>query len=683
MADVRYEDEKLLTSDEFIKTAKETADKNLQTQKDLAKDIYDSSYAALDAAYKNTEAAAATAKKRNLINADTEYKLSELKYGAAEEALAGAGLSGSGLSEYQRSQAYAKSRDEKQASYAEYDKIMRDAAYNRDQGKLTADIKYKQDVANADIDYNNTMTSLGEKELGYDTLEKQAIDSSYGTYIAGINDGSMTLDQIKADSYWSKLSEDQRKTVERAWSVKQIKSKIDNGDDIETIHSSYEYLELDEDGRNQVDGYHAQVEAGKTEDANAASGIYLEMAMRGMSIDTIKAQATQNGHYQTLYDSGFWTAISNEATKYANEKTAAESEARLDENFETAMELASSGWTVGEIAKYFGVATEDDLKSVLGDRVSQITQAATKYGDEKANADSEARKEIVATLYEGWLGNVLNGTLTPSQIAANPYYDYVKGTEMETALNNAFASGGTSYIIALEEQGGALTRSEAERELRAAGYGETDIGKIISNWQESNYKEYSSDPSLTTSDIDKAESNGMITPEHASELRRKVEETTTTTTGGEKEISAEDEAFDNGETSNEQYVADRIESDTATAGKTDANWEYDVLAIGPLLSMSNNLALTLNGTKYVLKATKKVDKNDATNKALNKLATGDPSKSPTSGGGIITSAQSPNNLVVYNGDMYVYSVTGWLRVESGKKDDVTAAIAAYLRGKTS
>ena len=180
MADVKYSDEKeLMTSDEFIAAAKERADKNLQTQKNLAKDIYDSSYATLENAYKDTEATAATARDRNIINADTAYKLSEMKYGATEEALAGSGLSGSGLSEYQRAQAYAKSRDEKQASYAEYDKIMREAAYNRDQGKLNADIKYKQDVAGATIDYNNTMTSLGEKELGYDTLEKQAIDSSY------------------------------------------------------------------------------------------------------------------------------------------------------------------------------------------------------------------------------------------------------------------------------------------------------------------------------------------------------------------------------------------------------------------------------------------------------------------------------------------------------------------------
>ena len=383
MADVKYSDEKkLMTSDEFIAAAKEKADENLKIQKDLAKDIYDSSYASLENAYMDTEATAATARDRNIINADTEYKLSEMKYGAAEEALAGSGLSGSGLSEYQRAQAYAKSRDEKQASYAEYDKIMREAAYNRDQGKLSADIKYKQDVADATIGYNNTMTSLGEKELGYDTLEKQAIDSSYNGYIDGINKGTMTLDQIKNDSYWSKLSPEQQKAVETASAVKGYKTRIDNGESIEDIMGSYGYADLSSDAQNEIQGYYASVQAGKTSDANAALGSYLEMATTGMSIDSIVAMATANGHYDVLRESGAWDSVTREAEKITKQNATNETLANIED-------AIANGATLEEIQNMPGYDELDDTDKL------NIEQAVIDRDEEKeVSIDS-----VVANLF--------------------------------------------------------------------------------------------------------------------------------------------------------------------------------------------------------------------------------------------------------------------------------------------
>lgn len=376
MAEVKYGDEKLLTSDEFIKAAKENADKNFQVQKETAQKVWDATYGALDEQYAAAETAAGNAKQRNLINADTEYQRQELKYGAEQEALAASGLSGSGMNEYRRAQAYQQKREDTQASYADYDKAMREAAYARDQGKLTADLNKAQTEANAEIQYNDTLTNLSEKELGYDTLEKQAIDSSYGTYIAGINDGSMTLDQIKADSYWSKLSEDQRKTVERAWSVKQIKSKIDNGDDIETIHSSYEYLELDEDGRNQVDGYYAQVEAGKTEDANAALGSYIEMAMSGVPIDTIKAIAQANGHFKALDGAAAWNSVADEASRYAKAS-------KDSENKQTVQDMIDRGDTREEIE------ASDAYKDLDTETKAEVDKVINKNEEQvQANIDS-------------------------------------------------------------------------------------------------------------------------------------------------------------------------------------------------------------------------------------------------------------------------------------------------------
>lgn len=313
MAEVKYGDEKLLTSDEFIKAAKENADKNFQVQKETAQKVWDATYGALDEQYAAAETAAGNAKQRNLINADTEYQRQELKYGAEQEALAASGLLGSGMNEYRRAQAYQQKREDTQASYADYDKAMREAAYARDQGKLTADLNKAQTEANAEIQYNDTLTNLAEKELNYDTLEKQAIDSSYGTYIAGINDGSMTLDQIKADSYWSKLSQPQKSAVERAWSVKQLKNAVDSGDDFEKIEQSYAYLNLDAEGRQNVRLYYDQARAAKVSDANAALESYINMAANGVSVDTIKTIAEANGHYAALNESGSWSAVIKES----------------------------------------------------------------------------------------------------------------------------------------------------------------------------------------------------------------------------------------------------------------------------------------------------------------------------------------------------------------------------------
>lgn len=454
MADVKYSDEKkLMTSDEFIAAAKEKANENLQVQKNLAKDIYDSSYAALEGAYKDTEATAATARDRNIINADTVHKLSEMKYGAAEEALAGAGLSGSGLSEYQRAQAYAKSRDEKQASYAEYDRIMREAAYNRDQGKLSADLEYKQALADADIGYNNTMTSLGEKELGYDTLEKQAIDSSYNGYIKGINDGTMTLDQIKNDSYWSKLSPGQRTAVETASKVKGFKTRIDNGESIDEIKASYGYADLGTDAQNEIQGYYASVQAGKTSDANAALGDYLDMALAGYDIDTIVALATANGHYDTLNESGAWTSVTREAEKAADD---------IADEQKIAIDAIVAG---GELDEY---KSADDVERYLtAEAIPESEREKIVVSWQADNADRDIKNIAEAVLEGGKLivdGVEITGEMIAKDIKNGVYGDNAQAVVdaygqawIEAIINSGYRSIAIAAISQLDKLGDLAT----------------------------------------------------------------------------------------------------------------------------------------------------------------------------------------------------------------------------------
>ncbi len=405
MADVKYSDEKkLMTSDEFIAVAKEKADENLQVQKTLAQDIYDSSYASLENAYKDTEATAATARDRNIINADTAYKLSEMKYGATEEALAGAGLSGSGLSEYQRAQAYAKSRDEKQASYAEYDKIMREAAY-----------KYKQ-----------------------------AIDSSYNGYIAGINNGTMTLDQIKNDSYWSELSPGQQKAVATASAVKGYKTRIDNGESIEDIMSSYGYADLSVDAQNEIQGYYASVQAGKTSDANAALGDYLDMAMKGMSIDSIISLATANGHYDTLNESGAWTSVTREAEKAADD---------IADEQKIAIDAIVAG---GELDEY---KSADDVERYLtAEAIPESEREKIVVSWQADNADRDIKNIAEAAFEGGKL--IVDGVEITGEMLANDIKNGVFGDNAQAVvdaygralINNAQKSRSIGGAIYAKEQ---------------------------------------------------------------------------------------------------------------------------------------------------------------------------------------------------------------------------------------
>lgn len=554
---VNYSDEdKLLTSDEFIAAAKQNADKNLQIQKDTAQKVYDSTYASLDRQYNEAAAAAGVAKERNLIDADTAYQRQEMKYGAEQEALAAAGLSGSGMNEYRRAQSYQKNREDRQMSYAEYDRALREANYTRDQGKLAADLNKAQSDAAAEMHYNDTMTGIAEKELGYSDLERQEIDAAYSGYLAGIEDGSLTMDQIKADSSWEKLSDGQKEAVVTASTVKGLKGRIDNGESWAEIEASDAYKSLGDEGKNQVAGYHAQVVASKTKDAEAALGSYLEMANAGWSIDDIVAAATGNGHYGILTESGSWQSVVNAVNGYAEDKAAEETET----NFTTAIGLINNGWTLEEVKSYFG----GDLAKALGeknagqleqvanvadrikkdtegkaasealtsyvqlaldgmsiDAIQKIAESLGHYGvlsaknpdgtslwdAVEAEAESYANKQSEATrdeAYNSILTAISNGTSLDA-LKQSGAWGYLT-PEQQNAISKSYYDGGLNYLITAEESaGGAYSKSEAESTLRGAGYSEADITNIIGYWQEYNAMETVKEISGGTVEIVKSE----------------------------------------------------------------------------------------------------------------------------------------------------------------------------------
>ena len=406
MSTVKYSDEdELLTSDEYIRRAREINDINLQSQKNTAQKVLDSTNAALDRNFAETETTAGVNKQRNLVDADTAYQRSQIKYGAEEEALAGSGLSGSGLSEYKSAQAYRQNREDRQATYAEYDRIMREAAYNRDQGKLSAEVKYAEDVSAAEREHSKTALTIDKEALGYAQSESALASSAFNSYIDAINSGTMTIDQITADEYWSMLSEDQQKAINTAWAVKGFKDKIDNGMTLKEIEESYGYSDLSDEGKRQVEAYYAEVRSGQIRDAGAALPEYLDMAMKGMSIDSIMAIAKENGHYDDLVESGSWTSVTNEAEKVASANA-------NDETLTNIKNAINDGATLEEIQGMEGYDELGDtdkatIAGMVEDRDESIS-GVVDYIIEEANAKVDANGALAINSLSA-LNSFLNG----------------------------------------------------------------------------------------------------------------------------------------------------------------------------------------------------------------------------------------------------------------------------------
>ena len=443
MSTVKYSDEdELLTSDEYIRRAREVNDKNLQSQKDTAQKVLDSTNAALDRNYAETETTAGVNKQRNLVDADTAYQRSQVKYGAEEEALAGSGLSGSGLSEYKSAQAYAQNREDRQATYAEYDRIMREAAYNRDQGKLSAEVKYAEDVSAAEREHAKTALTIDKEALGYAQSESALASSAFNSYIDAINSGTMTIDQITADEYWSMLSEEQQTAINTAWAVKGFKDKIDNGMTLEEIEKSYGYSDLRDEGKRQVEAYYAEVRSGQIKDAGAALPEYLDMAMKGMSIDSIMAIAKENGHYDDLVESGSWTSVTNEAEKVASANA-------NDETLTNIENAINDGATLEEIQAMEGYdeLSDTDKATIAGaveDRDERI-EASVDYIIEEANAKVDANGALAINSlsalnsflnsYTDAEGNLLSKDMKEKVVAkwqSNNAVNAIKGIEDES-----------------------------------------------------------------------------------------------------------------------------------------------------------------------------------------------------------------------------------------------------------
>lgn len=156
--------------------------------------------------------------------------------------------------------------------------------------------------------------------------------------------------------------------------------------------------------------------------------------------------------------------------------------------------------------------------------------------------------------------------------------------------------------------------------------------------------------------------------------------------------------------SQNDIVKSRIESETegkpndyikemeanAMNSSTSAEWSVRGLGSG---RNNDDLWITISGTEYHVNTSGPV-RNDELSKRLNEIATGSKDKTPSAAkthfGGAFggdnksDSTSAPGKVVVYKGEMYIYTSHGWSKVKNnGANDDDTQAIAAFLKASSS
>lgn len=281
-----------------------------------------------------------------------------------------------------------------------------------------------------------------------------------------------------------------------------------------------------------------------------ASGLY-EIGV-GLESDKAKAYAdlltsAQGGAtLESIQNDARWgdltpeqqAVIGNAVSAYNTNKSDTEKKAKESENFNTAMGLLDSGWTLDEVKAYFG----GDLNAALGAGASQVEQAAsvinrvktetakkdaggalTDYIDLAMNGVPIATIEAIAksyghydTLYSGGLWSSVaneatryanaskdseNKQTVQDMIDGGASAEEIKGSDAYAELDPATKAEVDKIVAENEEQYQANVDSiietfsdygslgEVESALKSEAVPESERTKIIAKWQESNASE--------------------------------------------------------------------------------------------------------------------------------------------------------------------------------------------------
>ena len=370
---------------------------------DWLKTSKDKTIQSADTTYADATRQSEVARQRAIVDADASYQKNVSDYGANAERLASMGLTNSGYADYQKSQSYAQMRGEVQ--YANAQKVASDkqAAYNRDQTKLGAEITYAQGMAN--------------KALS----DEQTKNTTYLELLSGAGNGTYSEEQIRALGTQAGLSEEQianivgvcttneqnisnEKTAAKATSLKTVEalaaSVTTEADKAAVIAKAYELGLTEEDITGIIGQMDSRISTATTE---TETSTYLT----DIASDFDNGLTTAESMLNDLVTKGYATKDKNGMITWTNDDA--------KDIYDLAVKTETTAYLTG-IANRFdnGLIAADDILSEFKTRgyVDQngtwSNDVAKDIYDAATKAETERNENDLST----WIYNAESGSLT-------------------------------------------------------------------------------------------------------------------------------------------------------------------------------------------------------------------------------------------------------------------------------
>ena len=632
-------------------------------------------YAAAESQRVAAEQRADVERERGVVDARSSYEQNKASYGANAEAMGSMGLSGSGYSDYLNSKAYAQQRAETQAANAQADASKREARYTEDQARLQADSDYYQNKYNAEQAYSD---------------RKYQIDTTYQTNM-------LNAEQNKAQSIY------EAESAERDAKYSADSAHAQNEYSAEAQYSQNKY-EVDTTYQNNLLGANQS----KAQAEHEATSAERESKFNADQAHAQNQYAAESGYSQSKYEaeSAERDAKLQAGLSYSENLFNAESQARSDKL--AAEQTADAGKFSAEMSYQENLLNNDDAIGAYRQEQAEKAEAEAK----QAAAEAEEKASYATNAFYQFLGEAKSGLYSVEEVTQLAD-DYGMSPEQKAKLVEAVNTYET-------------TKTNAENKASSDNLKDVQA--------QSNY-----DPStFTQEDYDKmGEEGGSLTPEDAAAAKeyqnRNVyngvvdklnsgnveniagafKDAETLYRDGNIDKATYDEIqslmnttaqginyqYDSGKITASEYVKKMTSIGAGSSNKVTGGWFIEGLGTG---RENDDVDITIGSTsrnkdtEFDLLCGATVT-DSATKSALNKLATGSASKTPSIDGegsgwffGVgadtsISSDDKPGKIVCYNGKLYLYGKkNGWVELKSdNNQGDIDKAIAAFLKSTSA
>ena len=378
--------------------------------------------------------------------------------------------------------------------------------------------------------------------------------------------------------------------------------------------------------------------------------------------DLIGIKNQQNADYGSLYDSamsgasiealmqdGRWNSLTPEQQSIIRQITSANSvKAQIE-----------------------GGATLDEIKA--GNVWAGLTVDTQQQLSNYYNTLNEAKTAESENNFKTYLSGIQSGAYTLEDVKNLSGYSKLS-PEQTKRLESAYDSEINVIVSSLSEayKDNWNNLNDVKKTLSGLGYSENVITDFVSRWQENNLEDFKSMEVLEQTTIDNAVAEGVISSEGSKTLKPTGKTYT--------------DSFNTGEMSSESYI--EIQNDKS-ASKFKDGWNVSGYGTGGKGGTGDKFTLVLNpnwrgvnkDATYRLTTTGSIT-DSAKIKRLNTLATGSPDKTPSTAldsflGNAHNQKTAPGKIVVYEGDLYIYTLNGWCSttgIEGTKVKDVVAAL---------